>query len=1005
MTVCAAASSWAQTAPVGTAVNGQVVFNGLAVPGATVTAVQGGKKVVGTTDSLGNFVLTGLADGPCTLTVAMPFFQPASLDVVIPTGATPPKLELKLLSTPQILALAAAAPKVEPAPAVVATAEAPASGGAGKKKDAAPVDAPRPRSEAENNDGLLINGQQNNAATSKYSLAPAFGNTRSSKGQYNYGLAARVDNSALDAKPDSLTGDSLPKASYDRLTLVATFGGPINIPHLLPRGPNFFIAYEWTRDADASTLTGLVPTAAERTGNFAGAVNALGQPVTVVNPATGLAFAGGQVPVSPQAAALLALYPTANVAGSSLYNYQSSILSTTHDDAMQTRLDRRIGNRDHAYGNFAFERSRTSGANLFGFVDRNDTLGMNANANWGHRFHQRTYSELGFQFSRLRTLSVPYFDGRQNVSAAAGITGNLQDSANWGPPSLGFSGGTTGLGDGNSAFNRNRTTGISESVEFSRGRHEFTVGGDFRRQEFNVFAQQNPRGSFSFTGAATGLDLADFVYGVPDTASIAYGNPDKYLRGSQYDAYVKDDWRLRPELTLNIGGRWEYGSPPTELKGRLVNLDILPGFVNAKPVVASAPTGPLTGIHYPTSLIQPDKADFQPRIGLSWRPIAGSTLVVRAGYGIYADTSLYQATAAAMDQQYPLSTSLNVSNGPGCGLTLANGFLPCGSTTPDNFAIDPNFRVGYAQTWQVSAQRDLPAALVGTIAYLGVKGTRGVQEFLPNTVPLGLTPAAGAPVGFVYRTSGGDSTRESGSVQLRRRLKSGLTASLQYTYSKSIDDDAQLGGQGPVSAGVSSSSGGSATIAQNWLDLHAERALSTFDQRHLLTASAQYTSGQGLGGGALMSGWRGTALKEWTFVTSITTGSGLPETPIYFATVPGTGFTGTIRPNVTGASVTAATKPGAHLNAAAYTAPTLGQWGNARRDSITGPAQFSMNGSFSRTFRLKGGFNLDTRLDGTNILNHVTYSSWNTTVNGSTFGAPASANGMRTIQITTRLRY
>jgi hypothetical protein len=1001
----AAASGWSQTAPAGTLVQGQVVFNGLAVPGATVTAEQGSKKVVGATDGFGYFTLTGLADGPCTLTVAMQFFEPARQDVVVSATATPTKIELKMLSGAKILELASAAPKVEPPSVVVAKVETPATGAPAKKKDdTKPVDEPKPRSEAENNDGFLINGQSNNAATSKYALDPAFGNTRSSKGQYNYGLAARIDNSALDARPDSLTGDSLPKSSYDRLTLIATFGGPIRIPHLMPRGPNFFIAYQWTRDADASTLTGLVPTAAERTGNFAGATNALGQPVTVVNPTTGLPFAGGQVPVSPQAAALLSLYPTANVVGSSLYNYQSSVLSTTHDDAMQTRLDRRIGNRDHAYGSFSFESARTSSTNLFGFVDRNDSLGMNSNANWGHRFRQRIYSELGVQFSRYRILSVPFFDGRQNVSAAAGITGNLQDSADWGPPNLGFAGGTAGLGDETSAFNRNRTTGVSESVEFNRGKHEFTVGGDFRRQEFNVLAQQNPRGSFDFTGAATGLDLADFVYGVPDTASIAYGNADKYIRGSQYDAYVKDDWRLRPELTLNIGARWEYGSPPTELKGRLVNLDILPGFTAVVPVLASAPTGPLTGIHYPTSLIQPDKADFQPRIGLSWRPIAGSTLVVRAGYGIYADSSGYRATASAMDQQYPLSTSLNVSNGPGCNLTLANGFLPCGSTTPDNFAIDPNFRVGYAQTWQVSAQRDLPAALVGTISYSGVKGTRGVQEFLPNTVPIGGT-LTGAPVGFVYRTSGGDSTRESGQVQLRRRLKSGITASVQYTYSKSIDDDAQLGGQGPVSTGLTTSSSGSATIAQNWLNLRGERALSTFDQRHLLNASAQYTSGQGLGGGSLMTGWRGATLKEWTIVTSITAGSGLPETPIYFATVPGTGFTGTIRPNLTGASVTATTTPGAHLNAAAYTAPTAGQWGDARRDSITGPAQFSMNGSFSRTFRLKDGFNLDIRLDGTNVLNHVVYSSWNTIVNGSTFGAPASANGMRTVQITTRLRY
>src|SRR6202041_2857982 len=152
-------------------------------------------------------------------------------------------------------------------------------------------------------------------------------------------------------------------------------------------------------------------------------------------------------------------------------------------------------------------------------------------------------------------------------------------------------------------------------------------------------------------------------------------------------------------------------------------------------------------------------------------------------------------------QQAPLSKSLSVQNGAACPLTLANGFIPCSSITPNTFAVGPNFRVGYAQAWQLSVQRDLPAAIQLTATYLGVKGTRGVQQFLPNTYPIGaLNPCTTCLAGFVYQTSGGDSTRESGQIQLRRRLRSGFTASLLYTYSKSIDDDAYLGGQGHVVA-------------------------------------------------------------------------------------------------------------------------------------------------------------------------------------------------------------
>jgi hypothetical protein len=103
-------------------------------------------------------------------------------------------------------------------------------------------------------------------------------------------------------------------------------------------------------------------------------------------------------------------------------------------------------------------------------------------------------------------------------------------------------------------------------------------------------------------------------------------------------------------------------------------------------------------------------------------------------------------------------------------LTLANGFNASPNITTDSFALDPNFRMGYSQNWQVSVQRDLPGSLVATATYLGIKGTRGMQEFLPNTYPAGaVNPCAACPTGFIYLTSNGNSTRESGQLQLRRR--------------------------------------------------------------------------------------------------------------------------------------------------------------------------------------------------------------------------------------------
>jgi hypothetical protein len=783
---------------------------------------------------------------------------------------------------------------------------------------------------------------------------------------------------------------------------------------VLPRGPTFFAGYQWTRDHTAAILPGLVPTEAERAGDLSGLLNALGQPVTVYNPATGLPFKGNQVPVSTQAQALLALYPRPNITGTQAYNYQAPVLNSSHQDVVQTRLNKTLGRKDQLYGAFNVQSSRAANENLFGFVDTTDTMGINANVNWAHRFSQHLFVHATYEFSWLRTRIVPEFENRQNISGAAGIGGGDQDPADWGPPALSFSSGIYGLSDANSAFNRNRTDAFSGSAAIYRGRDNITMGVDFRKQEYNDFFEQDPRGAFTFTGTATagtgsksassGSDLADFLLGIPDTSSIAFGNADKYFRQPVYDAYANDDWRILPNLTINAGIRWDYGEPMTEVKGRLVNLDIAPNFTAVAPVLGSNPVGPLTGRRYPSSLIRPDFSGLEPRIGIAWRPIPASTVLIRAAYGVYDDTSVYQTFVPQLGQQAPLSTSLSVQNSAACPLTLASGFNTCSSVTSDTFAVDPNLRIGYTQNWQLAVQRDLPGALQITATYAGIKGTHGAQQILPNTYPIGATSSCpSCPIGFDYRTSGGNSTRESGQVQVRRRLRSGFTATLVYTYSKSIDDDAALGGQGHGTASGGSTSG-AAAIAQNWLNPRAERGVSTFDQRHLLSLQAQYTSGQGLGGGDLMRGWGGRLLKEWTLVTQVTAGTGMPETPSYMAAVPGTGFTGTIRPNPTGASLYVSSA-GAHLNAAAYMAPLTGQWGTAGRDSITGPGQFSLDSSLERSFRLKTKLNLTARVDATNMLNHGVFTGWITTVNSTQFGLPAAVNPMRSMQTTIRLRF
>jgi len=194
-------------------------------------------------------------------------------------------------------------------------------------------------------------------------------------------------------------------------------------------------------------------------------------------------------------------------------------------------------------------------------------------------------------------------------------------------------------------------------------------------------------------------------------------------------------------------------------------------------------------------------------------------------------------------------------------------------------------------------QQDLAGSMVMTATYLGIKGTRATQVFLAQYVSGGGGESVpGVPAGYAYMARTAIRRARRGMVQLRRRLHNGFTASLQYTFAKAIDD-AALGGRGQ----------GGQVIAQNWLNLAAERGLSNFDQRHQATVQVQYTTGIGVRGGTLLRGWKGAAYKGGRSSRMSFPGSGMPLTPVYIAgRVRNTGVTGSLRPDYTGAPVYAA---------------------------------------------------------------------------------------------------
>jgi hypothetical protein len=1042
---------------------GVVKYNGLPVPGVSVTATMADKKVSVVTDDSGVYTFPDLADGVWKLKVEMLCFEPIENEVAVAANAPAAEWNLKLLPFDQIKASApppppSSAPAVTVAPGAstpAATAAEPgkpsivaANGGAtssaatngknGKNNKGkpqpqaqntasgfqqtqvraagdgarAPAEASPAPTEAQQapQDGFLINGSVNNGANTPFAQSAAFGNNRRGlRSLYNGNVGlTNVDISPWDAQQYNINGQSnLNKPSYQRLTGIAAFGGPVRIPHVWVRNtPNFFVNYQWTRNTNVNNQFGTVPTAAERSGDLS-ALNP-----HLVDPTTGNPIPGNQIPanlISQQALTLLQFYPLPNSTGSR-YNYQIPVATATHADALQVRMNKSIKRKDNIAGVFAFQSQRQDQNNgIFDFQDRNHSLGINTNFNWMHRLSQRMFFTTTLNYSRQGQRLTPMFAFQRNISKEASITGNNQDATNYGPPTISFSSGFATLFDSNYSFNRNQTVGVNENVFWNHGSHNVTAVGEFRRMQFNQIAQQNPRGSFSFTGQAVGNDFAGFLLGIPDSTSIAFGNADKYFRAGAYALGVTDDWRMSPSLTLNAGLRWEYNTPATELYGRLVNLDVTKAFTAAAPVVANTPKGSVSGASYPDSLVDPTKHAFQPRVGLSWRPFMASSMVIRAGYGVAYDTQVYWGLAVRMSQQPPLSKTLSLANSLANPLTLAGGFNAPPNVLTNTWGVDPHFKLGYSQNWQVTMQRDLPGSLVMTATYIGVKGTHAMQTILPNTYPVGgSSPCLGCPSGFNYLVSGGNSTRQAGTLMLRRRLHNGFTSTITYTYSKSIDNGAVGNQQG----------GGANFVAQNWLDLHSERALSSFDQRHLVNINGQYTSGMGMKGGTLLGGWKGPLLKDWTFSANLTMGTGKPLTPILSSIIPGTGFSGSLRPDYTGSSIYDG-PGGLFLNPAAVAPPHAGLYGNAGRNSIEGPAQFSLNGSMARTFRMSDRISSDVRFDATNILNHVTYGSWATNIGSyrpdasgvftylpnTQFGLPQSPSQMRALQATFRLRF
>jgi len=823
-----------------------------------------------------------------------------------------------------------------------------------------------------------------------------FGNGRRRQQQIRGQASFTLQNSALNAKPFSLNGLDIPQAAYAQTRFSLIVGGPLVIGKLKDPKTQFFLTYFGTRTKSPQLFAENVPTEAERNGHFSQLTS------LIYNPATHQPFADNQIPIgmlNPISLALLKFYPLPNQLGTA-NNYQFETAQASNTDNLGFRLQRSVTAKDRLSENFQYQRRDGTSANAFGWADPSSGYGINVTLGWTRNVAAELISNFQIRFNRNRSEATPYFSTLPDVAQQLGIPGTSSNPLNYGPPTLNFT-NFGALTDGVASLTRNQSQGFTESINWVKGEHNFTFGAGYTRPDLSTKTDPNGRGTLNFTGVATsalsatgqvvtstGFDLADFLLGAPQSSSIQYGEQTNYFQQNQVNGYAQDEWKARSNLTLILGVRYEYFGPIQEKYGRIANLAIGPDFSSATVVTPATPGEP-------SALIHGDYKDFSPRLAVAYKvPGSKKSTIIRAGYGIYYNGQIYNSFIQQLAKQPPFAVASALNTSTGNPLSYFNAFQSAITQTGTNtYAVDPNYRTPYAGSWNFSVQKELGRGFFADLTYLGTKGTRLDVKIIPNEAPPGSKASLAQSTLYTYEESNGDSIFHALQLRVNRRFNRGLSFQAFYQFAKSIDDSSSFGGAGN-------------TTAQNWLDLSAERGLSSFDMRHQFTLGFVWTSPiAGPGSHVASDGKVGRLLKDWQISGNMTAQTGNPFTARVLGNtqqLAQTGGIGSGRASATGEPID---EGSGFFNLAAFTAPASGTYGDAGRNTIPGPDLISLNAALARSFTFKERRRVEFRVETNNLLNQVNYTNFYTVVNAVNYGLPSSASGMRTVQAVVRLRF
>jgi hypothetical protein len=852
-------------------------------------------------------------------------------------------------------------------------------------------------------------------------------------------------NAALNAEPFSLRGQpqEQPASGTNRFGL--TFMSAPYLPGLTkPSGKDtMFLTLSGTRSSNPLDEYATVPTDAEREGDF----SAAGLPA-IYDPKTGSQFSNNMIPngtngtmnrIVPVAVALLNYFPRQNLPGD-MQNYH--LLSTAQSNTTQAglrymrslganatqpggsrggfggggggggggrRSQQNQGLRQSINFNYNWSDSASDNVNIFPQLGGKSSSHSNSlQAGYTVGYHKIT-NIFNANWNRSASQAANFFTNKTDIAGGpngVGIAGTDSAPIDYGLPNV-LLGDIQGLNEQQPSFSLSQTISVSETLSWIHGKHNLRFGGDYRRVHRDFLGGSNSTGTFTFSGlftenpaapATTGSPLADFLLGLPQETTIDATAGKSYLRDNVMDVYAQDDWRVRSNLTLNYGLRYEFYAPYTEKYGRLGMVDTDPGAGFSGNPVEIAPGGVSTSGNLPDSLVFPFRTAFAPRFGFALR--LPKQTVLRGGYGVNYTVGQYATFATTMARQ-PIANQPGFVNeqtneaGSACAplttpnnFTLADGFCPAATTAmPGNYELDPRYHLPYVQAWNLDVQKTLPWGVVLNLGYNGSKGSDLDVTSAPR-------PTSTSHI-FNYEQSGAFSRFNAGTLRVNKRLSSGVALGANYQYSHSIDDAGSVGGTSTV-------------VAQNWQDLAAEEGNSSFDVRHKVTGTYLYELPFGKDKFWVTSGVGSHILEGFSISGSFTFATGTPLTPSYQAAVEDVarGTAGTLRPDrVQGVSLTAgAGSQKEWFNTAAFVKPA-GAFGTASRNSIPGPGTIQNNMSLSKTMQLGDTRSLEFRATANNVFNTVQYSGVDTNAASPTFGQVISAGSMRAFQFTSRFRF